>query len=189
MVEEKKFGMVGVGPTGGIMAAYLANAGHKVVLVDILKDHMDEIKKNGLKLTHYSEFTAEFPQENICYSIEELQDKAIDTFFIAVKASQLKKVLPQVKKIAKPHSSVVSLQNGFDTEELISEYFGKENAIRVVINYAGNVLNNGVIRMSFFNPPNYIGGLVSPAEEKGRGIQEKVDGRQSCCDPEAIQLG
>jgi 2-dehydropantoate 2-reductase len=172
MVEENKYGIIGVGPTGGIMAAYLANAGHDVVLVDILKDHMDEIKKNGLMLTNYSEFTAKFPQENICYSIDELQNRDIDTLFIAVKASLLKKVLSHVKNTVNSDITIVSLQNGFDTEDLIAEYFGKENAIRVVINYAGNVLDNGIIRMSFFNPPNYIGGLISTAEEKAKKIAE-----------------
>ena len=119
MVDKYRFGIVGVGPTGGIMAANLANAGHNVVLVDNLKDHMDEIKKNGLKITHYREFSAIFPQENIFYSIDELQNRDIDIWFIAVKASLLKKVLPQIKNTVKSAVTIVSLQNGFDTEEII----------------------------------------------------------------------
>ncbi len=47
MVVKYKFGVVGVGPTGGILAAHLANKGHDIVLVDIFKSHMDEIKKMG----------------------------------------------------------------------------------------------------------------------------------------------
>jgi len=53
---------------------------------------MDEIKKNGLKLTNLKDFLAKFSKKNICYSIEELENKDVDTLFIAVKASHLEEV-------------------------------------------------------------------------------------------------
>ncbi len=60
-------GVIGVGPSGGILAAHLAKKGHDVVLVDIFKSHMDEIKKNGLRITNYRDFSVNFSKENICY--------------------------------------------------------------------------------------------------------------------------
>ncbi len=174
MVEKFRFGIVGVGPTGGIMAAHLANAGYDVVIVDIFKDHMDQIKKNGLTITNLKEFNAKFPKKNICYSIDELQDKKVNTLFIAVKASLLEKILPQIKKVVNQDTTLISLQNGFDTEEFIAEFFGEENSLRIVVNYAGNLIDNGVIRMSFFNPPNYIGVLSTNAEEKAKKLAEFI---------------
>jgi len=174
MVEEFRFGIVGIGPTGGIMAAHLAKAGHDVVLVDINKSHMDEIKKNGLILTNLREFKIKFPEENICYSIDELQNKEVDILFIAVKASLLPKILPQIKNIVKPGTTLISLQNGFDTEEFIAEFFGEESTIRIVVNYAGNLEFPGIIRMSFFNPPNYLGVLTVEAEDKGKKLAEII---------------
>jgi len=38
-MDKYRFGIVGVGPVGSIMAAHLAKAGHNVTLVDILKEH------------------------------------------------------------------------------------------------------------------------------------------------------
>ena len=174
MVEKFKFGILGVGPTGGILAAHLAQAGHNVVLIDIFKSHIDEIKKNGLKITNLKEFNAKFAKKNICYSIDELQNKNVDTLFIAVKASHLEEVLPQIKNIVKPNTTLISLQNGFDTEELIAEYVGNENSMRIVVNYAGNLIDNGIIRMSFFNPPNYLGVLTTKAEEKAKKLAEII---------------
>ncbi|MFX0059810.1 MAG: ketopantoate reductase family protein [Candidatus Hodarchaeota archaeon] len=169
-----KFGIIGVGPTGGIMAAHLANAGYDVVLVDKYKTHMDTIKKNGLKMTHFKELNVNFPKKNLCYSIDDLQKREINTLFIAVKASLLKVILPQIKNVVKPGTTLISLQNGFDTEEIIAESFGKENTIRIVVNYAGNLINNGIIRMSFFHPPNYLGVLSSTAEVKARELAEVI---------------
>ena len=174
MVEKFKIGILGVGPTGGILAAHLAQAGHNVVLIDIFKSHMDKIKKNGLKITNLKEFMAQFAKKNICYSIDELQNKQVDTLFIAVKASHLEEILPQIKNVIKSNTTLISLQNGFDTEDLIAEYVGKENSMRIVVNYAGNLIDNGIIRMSFFNPPNYLGVLTANAEEKAKKLAEII---------------
>ncbi|MFX1378198.1 MAG: ketopantoate reductase family protein [Promethearchaeota archaeon] len=175
MNEEFKIGIIGIGPTGGILAAHLARFGHNIILVDINKSHMDKIKKKGLTLTHLKEFTVKFPKENICYSINELADKDLNTLFIAVKASHLDTILPQIKNVIKPNTTIISLQNGFDTEELIAEYVGKDNTFRIVVNYAGNITENGIIRMSFFNPPNYLGVLSTDAEEKAKKLAEVIN--------------
>ncbi|MFX0038534.1 MAG: ketopantoate reductase family protein [Promethearchaeota archaeon] len=175
MDKQFKIGIIGIGPTGGILAAHLARVGHNLVLVDINKKHMNKIKKEGLTLTNLKNFTVKFPKENICYSIDELKNKEIDTLFIAVKASHLQTVLTQIQKVVPPNTTIISLQNGFDTEELIAEYVGEENTIRIVVNYAGNIIEDGVIRMSFFNPPNYLGVLTIDAEEKARKLAEIIN--------------
>ncbi|MFX1315432.1 MAG: ketopantoate reductase family protein [Promethearchaeota archaeon] len=174
-MDKLQFGIIGIGPTGGIMAAHLAKAGHDVVLVDIKKSHMDKIKKKGLTITHLKEFNVKFPKANICYSIDKLQDKEVDFLFIAVKASYLEEILPQIKKVVKTDTTLISLQNGFDTEELIAEFVGVENSIRIVVNYAGNLLEDGIIRMSFFNPPNYLGVLTTKAEERAKYLADIIN--------------
>jgi 2-dehydropantoate 2-reductase len=174
-MEEFKFGIIGVGPTGGILAAYLAKIGHDAVLVDINKSHMDQIKKKGLTITNLKDFKVKFPKENICYSIDELQNKEVNTLFIAVKASHLNEILPKIKNVVKSDTTLISVQNGFDTEELVAEYVGEENTMRIVVNYAGNILEDGVIRMSFFNPPNYLGVISVKAEEKAKKLAEIIN--------------
>ncbi|MFW9880920.1 MAG: ketopantoate reductase family protein [Candidatus Thorarchaeota archaeon] len=174
-MQELKIGIIGIGPTGGILAAHLVKAKHNVIIVDINKRHMDKIKKRGLSLTHLKNFNVKFPKENIYNSIDELKNKEIDTLFLAVKASHLEEILPRIKKIVNPDTTLISAQNGFDTEELIAEYVGEENTIRLVINYAGNIIEDGIIRMSFFNPPNYIGVISPKAEEKAKKLAEIIN--------------
>jgi 2-dehydropantoate 2-reductase len=178
MIDMKKnyrFGIFGVGPTGGIMAAYLVSAGYDVVLIDINKSHMNAIKKNGLKVTNLKSCKVKFPKGNIINSIEELQNNELEALFIAVKASRLQAVLPKIKERLKPNTTIISLQNGFDTEEYIAKFMGEENSIRFVINYAGNILEDGIIKMSFFNPPNYLGVLSPKSEEKAKELAEIIN--------------
>jgi 2-dehydropantoate 2-reductase len=173
-MEKYNFGIIGVGPVGSIMAAHLAKTGHNVILIDILKAHMDEIKKNGLSITGVKEMNVKFPENNICYGIDELTDKEIDIIFISVKASVLNQILPILKAVVKPNMTFISLQNGLDNEDLIAEVFGKRNTLRIVVNYAGNLIDNGKVRMSFFNAPNYIGMVDSAAEKKAKELAEVI---------------
>jgi len=160
-----KFGVIGVGPVGGIMAAHLAQAGHDVTLIDIMKAHMDKIKKSGLSVTGFKDMTISFSKNNICYGIDEMSGKDIDYLFISVKASVLPQILPILKPVVKPGMTFIALQNGLDNEDLIADAFGKKNTLRIVVNYAGNLIDNGKVRMSFFNAPNHIG-MLDPATEK-----------------------
>ena len=173
-MDKYRFGIIGAGPIGSIMAAHLANAGHNVTLVDILKDHLDEIKRSGLTLTGVKKINAPFPEDNLCYSIDGMSGKEIDVVFISVKASILPKILPMLKKVSKPNTTFISLQNGLDTEDFIADSFGKKNTLRIVVNYAGNLVGNGMVRMSFFNAPNYIGVIDPTAEKKARMLAEVI---------------
>ncbi len=173
-MDKYRFGIIGAGPVGSIMAAHLAKAGHNVILIDILKAHMDEIKRNGLSITGFRKMNVKFPDDNICYGIDEISGKDFDYIFISVKASVLPQILPIVKKVVKPGINFISLQNGLDNEELIADVFGKANTLRIVVNYAGNLIDNGKIRMSFFNAPNYIGMIDPRAEKKSKALAKVI---------------
>lgn len=173
-MDKYKFGIIGAGPVGSIMAAHLANAGHNVTLIDILKAHMDEIKKSGLSVTGFKDLNVSFSEKNICYGIDELSEKDVDHIFISVKASALPQILPMLKQVAKPGMTFISLQNGLDNEDLIADVFGKENTLRIVVNYAGNLIDNGKVRMSFFNAPNYIGMIDPRAEKKAKELADVI---------------
>jgi 2-dehydropantoate 2-reductase len=157
MQKEYIFGVVGVGPTGGNMAAHLSDAGHTVILVDTMKRHMDAIRDHGLAITGFQELKAHFSPENICCSVDELSSRQVDILFISVKTPVMVRIMPQLKDVIKPGTTLVSLQNGMDNQAFLAETFGAENVMRIVVNYAGNLISDGIIRHSFFHPPNYIG--------------------------------
>jgi 2-dehydropantoate 2-reductase len=167
VTSEPKIAIVGTGPVGGILGAYLAWSGHYVVLCDILKDHLDAIKEKGLTITGVSEMTAKC--ERLAYSISELSNfPELDTFVICTKASILPQVVPQIAATARPGARFICNQNGLDNEDLIAKTFGPDNVLRMVPNYAGSLTGDGEIWMSFFTPPNYIGALTDQGEPFGR---------------------
>jgi 2-dehydropantoate 2-reductase len=175
MKGEPKVAIVGAGPVGGILGAYLARAGHYVVFEDIQRPHLDAIEERGLSITGFTEMTARC--ERVAYSIPELSEcLSIDTIVIATKASIMPRIVPELERIARPGMRFVSCQNGLDTEELLAATFGPDNVLRIVVNYAGSQMGDANIQMSFFTPPNYIGALTGAGEPLARQLAGMMSG-------------
>jgi 2-dehydropantoate 2-reductase len=171
-VKDYKVAIIGAGPSGGILGAYLAQKDVDVTLVDIWKAHMKAIQKDGLQISGASTLVGEFDASNLKTSITELKDP--DLVFIAVKTSLLERVASDLKKVVSDNTLVVSHQNGIGTEDYLAEVFGEDKAFRFVINYAGNILEPGKIDMTFFNPPNYIGSVSPDNSSITRSIAEMI---------------
>jgi 2-dehydropantoate 2-reductase len=169
MARDPKIAIIGVGPVGGVLGAYLARAGHYVVLCDIQKAHLDAIKRRGLSITGFADLTGLC--QRVAYGIDELSRfPAVDTIVIATKASALPRIVPEIRRIARPGMRFVSCQNGLDNEEFLAETFGPDRVLRIIVNFAGSQMGDGIIHMSFFNPPNYIGAMTSEGEALARRL-------------------
>jgi len=173
MAATPKIAIVGAGPVGGILGAHLANAGHYVVLCDILKDHLDAIKERGMTIQGVKEMTARC--ERVAYGISDLSNfPEIDTIIISTKASIMPRLIPEIEEVARPGTRLVSCQNGLGNEDFLAETFGPDNVLRIVVNYAGSRVGDGQIWMSFFNPPNYIGAVTAKGEPLARQMAEMM---------------
>lgn len=151
-----KVAIIGAGPVGGILSAYLAE-NLEVTLVDVWKEHMDAIMQEGLQIVGAMEKTIHFDTDRLKRSVKELAGTNVNLVFVAVKTPFLEIVLRDLKEVISDDTLIVSHQNGAGTEQVIAQVFGENRAFRDVINFAGNVLEPGKISMTFFNPPNYIG--------------------------------
>ena len=173
MAATPKIAIIGAGPVGGILGAHLAHAGRYVVLCDVLKNHLDAIKERGLTIKGVSEIVSR--PERLAYSISELTNfPDVDTIIIATKASVMPRLIPEIVKVARPGTRLISCQNGLGTEEFLAETFASDNALRIVVNYAGSLVRDGEIWMSFFNPPNYIGALTAKGEPLAHEMAEMM---------------
>ncbi len=166
--EGQSFGIVGVGPVGSILAGHLAKHDQHVVLVDILKDHLNMIKSKGLTISGFTDLNVKI--KDVCYTIPDLKKHRVDAVFIAVKASILPRIIKDIKDATVPGAYAISFQNGLDTELLLAREFGQERTLRFVVNYAGNLLGNGKVDMTFFNKPNYVGTISREAVDYAKSL-------------------
>lgn len=168
-MANHNIGIIGAGPVGGIMAAYLARNDENVYLVDIKEELISAIEKSGITITGMGpNFTTRVKgTSNFTASLDRF---SVDLIFIVVKFNYLESLLEEIKLFYKPGQKFLVIQNGIDNEDVVAEKFGRENVLRFVINYAGMNLEPGTVKMSFFNPPNYIGTLSSENENLAREI-------------------
>jgi 2-dehydropantoate 2-reductase len=157
-----RIAVVGVGPVGSILAAWLAKAGHHVSVVDIDEPHIAAIRKEGIHVEGLRE--AHGRPEEAVHRCAELHGQQWDYVAISTKASILHTVMPDAALLAGRTGSVVSVQNGLDTEGEIVEVLGKDRTLRMIVNYAGGKVGDGRIKMMFFNGKNAVG-ISSPAGE------------------------
>ncbi len=167
-MEKYKFGVIGMGPSGAILAAHLAAEGHDVAVVDIKFEHIEAIKKRGLRLTGMVDMITKFP--HAYSSVSLLKDHKLDVIFIATKTFSLRPVLREIRGIYREGMRIVCYQNGIDNEDLVAERFNPEAALRIVVNHAGNVIDNGVVKMTFFHKPNYIGAVSDDSVKTAKDI-------------------
>ena len=107
--------VIGCGAVGSLFAAHLAKAGEaEIWAYDIWEDHIDAIRKNGLKLSGAADFTARL---NATSDPNEVP--RCDYGIVATKAIHTRSAVAQ---IFDANSAVCSVQNGVGNEEIIAEH-------------------------------------------------------------------
>ncbi len=160
--KEQVVGVVGFGPVGTILAAYLARAGAKVYGVETVPERLQQITKDGLRVQGFAQLSERieecFPSLAGLAKVENLS-----ATFICTKTWAIKSVMSEFTTLSWPADMrIIAFMNGIGPEDTLGEYVGKERVCRGVINYAGNVASDGTVSMNWFHPPNLLG----PATER-----------------------
>jgi len=110
--------IIGCGAVGSLFAAHLAQRGEaEVWAYDVWRDHIDAIRKNGLRLSGAAAFTARL---NATSNAKELP--RCDYGIVATKAIHTKRAITEAAHAFDDASAVCSVQNGVGNEEIIAEH-------------------------------------------------------------------
>lgn len=130
----------GAGAIGGTMGAYLARAGHDVTLVDSVAEHVDAMRREGLRITGpIDEFTVRAP----AFTAETITG-TWDTIMLATKAHHTADATRALVPHLAPNGCVISVQNGLN-ELSISAIVGAERTVGAFVNFGADYLEPGVI--------------------------------------------
>jgi 2-dehydropantoate 2-reductase len=123
----------GAGAIGGTLGAYWARAGHEVLLVDTVKEHVEACRTTGLTIFGPIE---EFTQVIPAVTPEELTG-TYSRIVLAVKAQATKVALHVLAPHLKPDGFVLSAQNGLNEIE-IAEVVGPERTMGCFVNFSAD---------------------------------------------------
>jgi 2-dehydropantoate 2-reductase len=139
-----KVTIIGAGAIGGLAGAFMAKAGHDVVLVDRWAEHIDAIKRDGMLIDGIRgeiriAVPAAHPHELV---------GSLDAVLIATKSQHTIAALEQVMPLFGPDTFVVSFQNGFNEPGIADALTaaglgGRERVIGSIPNYGGALVDPG----------------------------------------------
>jgi 2-dehydropantoate 2-reductase len=128
----------GAGAIGGTIGAYLARAGHPVVLVDVVAEHVAAIHERGLTIEGpIEEFTQRIPS----FTPDQLQGRYRRSL-LCVKAHHTAAAAAALRPFLAEDGYVVSAQNGLN-ERVIAELVGRERTIGAFVNFGADYLAAG----------------------------------------------
>jgi 2-dehydropantoate 2-reductase len=152
--NPRRFSIIGAGPVGCIVAAFLAKNGCEVSMCDIVPELVDPASSTGITIEG-----AEQLQQKVahtCHSVEELAKYDPEVIFITVKANALPLIVSVIEEFIKPGTFVISWQNGIDTELEVAKVLGRKPVIRGVVNWGCDLKGPCHVHMGFHHPPHYL---------------------------------
>lgn len=130
----------GAGAIGGTLGAYWRRAGHDILLVDAVADHVTACSESGLAIEGPVEaFTIKAPAATPT-EVEGRYRRIV----LAVKAQATKGALAQLEPHLAPDGFVLSAQNGLN-EIAIAAAIGPERTMGAFVNFGADWLGPGRI--------------------------------------------
>ncbi len=152
--RPQSFAVIGAGPVGCIVAAFLAKAGYKVTLCDVVEELLQPARQRGIIIEGAENLTQKI--QYTCTSIDDLPQYNPDVIFITVKANALPLIASAMESFFNEKMAVVSWQNGIDTELELAKVLGRRGVMRAVVNYGCGLAGPAHVKLPFHHPPHYI---------------------------------
>ena len=141
-----RIAIIGAGAMGCIYATYLC--GHNdVLLVDVVKDHVDAINEKGLVFEHLDGHEETY--KNLRATLDTSNETAHDLVILLTKGYQSAQALEANKTLIGPDTTVLSLQNGYGNADEIVKYVPEEQIVLgtsgggAIVAGPGHVLHRG----------------------------------------------
>ena len=139
--QKLKVAVVGAGGTGAYYGGALARAGHDVTFI-ARGSHLEAINKDGLQLNTVllGDFHLDSPATDDMSSIDP-----VDLVIFAVKSWGTETAITDMTELVGKNTLIISTQNGIDSEQLLSDAFGKEHVLGCTATVSSMITSPGVV--------------------------------------------
>lgn len=160
-----KIAIVGAGAMGSLFGGLLAESGNEVYLLDIWKEHVKAINKNGLWIEGLS--GDRFIKIKAVTEPKEI-DGISDLIIIFVKSYHTENAAKNISLLVGENTSILTLQNGLGNFEILSNIFGSEKVIAGTTSYGATMLGPGRVRHAGIGPTTIgeLNGKITTRIEK-----------------------
>lgn len=138
-----KIAVLGAGAMGSLYGGMLAEAGNEVVLIDVWKEHIDAVNRNGLTIESPGGTRA---VRNITGVTAPSAAGTADLVLFFVKATATGQAALGARALAGPATTVLTLQNGLGNVELLCSAFGPSRVVAGTTGHGSTMVAPGHIR-------------------------------------------
>jgi len=162
-----RIGVFGAGAVGGYFGARLAAAGEDVHFV-ARGVHLEAIRNRGLRI--------ESPNGDLTLLPAQATDDPasigpVDYILFAVKLFDTEAVAHACKPLMGPDTTVLALQNGVESEEIIGDVLGSEHVMGGTVYISAVVAEPGLIRQTGAFARMIFGELDGSLSPRGRAFE------------------
>ncbi len=160
-----KIAVVGTGAMGSVYAGLLAVAGNEVWAVDVWREHLDAIERDGLRVEGKS-------GDRVVHGIKTARDVAeagvCDLYIVATKASGVAAAARAIAPEMGERSLVLTIQNGLGSGERIAEHMPSQNVLLGVADgFGASMKGPGHVHHNAMN--------LIRIGEMGGGVSERLE--------------
>lgn len=162
-----KIAVLGTGAVGGYFGGKLANAKNDVCFIARGKT-LEVLNEKGLVVKSYTgDFTIKKPKASS--DLKAVTDA--DLILFCVKSYSTAEVAKAIKPLIKSNAIIVSMQNGIDNEDILSEILGKEKVLGSVIYITSSSPEPGLIKHTSYGKVT-LGELNGKVSERAECIEK-----------------
>jgi 2-dehydropantoate 2-reductase len=172
--KPTRFAVIGAGPVGGIVAAFLTRGGYDVTLCDVIPSLLEPALNPGIIIEGVDNLQARVAR--VTTSVDDLIKDPPDVIIVTVKATALPLIASALEGFVAEGRYVVSWQNGIDTELVLAQNLGARHVMRAVVNYGCVPLSPAHIRIAFHHRPHFLQELDPVSRDAAIGICNVLTG-------------
>ncbi len=139
---------------GSVIGGLLARDAHTVTLVTRNDDHVEQIRRDGLRLIGEADMSIPLQAATTCADLS-----TPDVLIVLVKSFDTQPAIERAAPIVGDHTTVLTLQNGVGCEEIISRVVGSERVIAGRTFVGGRLIGPGVVEYGVSGRRTTIGEL------------------------------
>ncbi len=132
--------VLGAGAMGSVMGGFLAKGGHEVALVDVWKEAVEKINRDGLTIEDKS---GDAQTIKVCATDSLASAGTADLVVVFVKCYHTETAVRSALPIIGPGTIVLSLQNGWGNGPRIAAIAGEEKLLLGVCYHSATVAGPG----------------------------------------------
>lgn len=166
-----KIAILGAGAMGSAIGAMLAAAGNDVTLIDVSREAVEAINRNGLRIEQKDGTSATHRLRAVLSAHET--GGFVDLLVVFVKCYHTDAAVRSALPIVGPDTTVLSLQNGWGNGPRIAAIVGRERTVLGVCYHSATVLAPGRV-LHAGQGRTYIGELDGNVSPRARALAEKL---------------